>query len=332
MKILRAGDPHVRPTNIGESHKVMEMVRSLALSHKVDRIEILGDLLHTHAIIRLEVLEFWSYWLRELAEIKETLVLVGNHDMVGDHNSISHSLSVFQQDLALQSRGLTIVDAPMTRGIYAYLPYYHDKEHFLTSAKYLADHENAKVLVCHQTITGAQYDNGFYAPDGIDPSLIPFDLIFSGHIHKHQILQANGKTVIYPGTSRWDSASDVNEQKGLWLYDHDDLTGALNTSQFFSTAKICKPMVSVSWTQGEDMPKLPEGDATLYIELIGTSDWIKEQKTRFLGKASIKTKITDSKSTSRKVGGDLAHFLENVFQTSMDRNALLKFMQEEDLV
>lgn len=330
MKRLVIGDPHTRPSNLEESHRVMEMAEALAKDHKVDRIEILGDLLHTHAVIRLEAQEFWTEWLFRLSHAdypKDIVVLVGNHDLSGDHNSKSNALSVFTR---MDCHGLLIVEQPESRGIYAYSPYMHDPTNFLAQANLLSRH-GAKVLVCHQTIAGAQYENSFYAPDGIDPNLIPFDLIFSGHIHKAQILKSGEKTVIYPGTPLWSSASDINEDKGIWLYTHDD-QGKLLNSEFFSTAKVCKPMIGISWTQGEEMPKLPEGEVNLHIELIGSSDWIKEQKERFQGKAAIKSRITDSRPVRMKSGANFEHFFNNVFQTELDKAELLKFMRGEGLV
>ncbi len=325
FKTLRIGDPHVRPSNLEESDRVMEMALSLAKRHAVQRVEILGDLFHTHAIVRLEVLEFWQKWLSRFNDF-DTVVLVGNHDMVGDHNSTTHALNVFKGKIPY------IVDQPRRLGIYGYLPYRHSREHFIKDVQQLAS-TGAKVLVCHQTISGSQYENGFYAPDGIDPADIPFNLIFSGHIHKRQIIKAGDKTVIYPGTSRWESISDANEEKGLCIYEHDETTGALLGSEFFSSAKICKPIISVAWFQGDEEPKLPHlDDIKLHVELIGTSDWVKEQKKRYLGKASIKAKITDSKTASRKAGDNISHFVENIFQTSVDKQQLLKFMQEEGLV
>jgi DNA repair exonuclease SbcCD nuclease subunit len=334
MRILRIGDPHIRPSNIEESEHMLEMALYIAKTNKIDRIEILGDLMHTHSIIRLEVLEFWDRWLKKLSSNGHDLVvLIGNHDLSGDYHSAAHALKVFKpMENLRQSHAITIVDEPVTKGIYAYLPYYHNPEHFLTSARYLATHEDAKVLVCHQTLGGAQYENGFYAPDAIDPSTIPFDLIISGHIHKRQIINAGGKTIIYPGTPRWDSVSDANEDKGIVLYIHDDKTGEIVSTEFFSTAKVCRPIVSILWNEGEEMPILPDSNARLHVELAGSSDWIKEQKERFQGKASIKAKTTDTRLARMKSGTNFEYFINNVFQTKVRKEDLLNYMRRENLV
>ena len=61
MKILRVGDPHVKPNNLKEFREaLMRFALSEAIARKVDVLEILGDLFDTHSIVRLEVLEFWQ--------------------------------------------------------------------------------------------------------------------------------------------------------------------------------------------------------------------------------------------------------------------------------
>lgn len=328
MKTLRIGDPHVKPGNLEEAGRIMEMALSLAQAHDVDRIEILGDQMHTHAIIRLEVLEFWNRWMPRFTDYG-TIVLVGNHDMSGDHGSTDHSLKVFKYSADMP----LIVDSPTTVGIYGYLPYYHNPEHFVTSARHLATNEGAKVLICHQTLGGAQYENGFYAPDAIDPGLLPYDLIISGHIHKRQIIEANGKTIIYPGTAKWDTLSDANEPKGLTIYTHDDVTGKILSTEFFSTHKICKPIMSIVIKQGELSPEISDFNSVrLNVELVGTSDWIKEQREKFRGIASVRAKITDSRQVRMENGTSLEEFISKVYQTDMDKEVLLDYMIGEGLV
>ena len=95
IRILRLGDPHVRPSNIDESDNLLQFVVDKALEYNVNRIEILGDLFHTHAVLRLEVLDFWSHWLDTLNDICPVYILVGNHDQSGDYNSNSNALKVF---------------------------------------------------------------------------------------------------------------------------------------------------------------------------------------------------------------------------------------------
>lgn len=323
MKILRLGDPHVRPNNIEEANKLMAFVRSTAIHFKVDGVEILGDLFHTHAVIRLEVLEFWRKWFRQLGDLPVT-VLVGNHDKDGDYGSNSHALSVFKRE---QGESPEIIDKAQQIGIYAYMPFYHDTKQFVIDANKMAAN-GAKVLVCHQTFAGSQYETGFYSPDGINPDELNFDTIISGHIHKEQIC---GK-VDYPGTAKWDTIADANEDKGIWIYEHDDITGKVLSRTKISTKDIVTPIISLTWKEGEEAPIVPE-KSKVAIELIGSSDWVSKQKKTLKGKVSIQTKITDQKrASSRKAGNSLEFFISNMYPTTMDRENLMKVAKELGIV
>lgn len=322
MKILRVGDPHIRPQNVEEANALMEFVKTIAVNAKVDRLEILGDLFHTHAVIRLEVLLFWNRWLEVLSDIVETVVLVGNHDMPGHYANDGHSLTVFKR---IQNGRLKIIDKPTAIGQFVYCPYIHDEQEFL-AAVHAIDGSETKVLVCHAEFSGSQYDNGFYSPKGFNPDNVRYKSIITGHIHKEQII-ANGK-VDMPGTPKWDTASDANERKGIWLYEHD-VDGRVLQRDLISTEKVCTPIVSVTWNEGEDAPAIPE-NAKVHIELIGSSAWVTKQKTSLKGKMSIKTKITDKKrnTASRKAGNSLAGFILNTYSTDMSRQSLVDYGKE----
>lgn len=321
MKILRVGDPHVRVSNIDESDALLVLIAELAIKYNVDRIEILGDLFHTHAILRLEVLEFWTNALEHLSDICEVVVLIGNHDQTGDYNSASSSLDIFTK---LRLKNLKIIETAQVSGPIGYVSYIHDPVKFVDIANSL----EVKTLVCHQTFNGSKFESGMYAPDGIDPDLIKCDLIISGHIHAQQRF---GK-VIYPGTARWDTASDANQPKGLWIFEHDDTTGAIVSEQFFSTETVCKPIISLSYKEGETILPIQPG-ARVSIELIGSSVWCAQEKEKLKGKCSVKTKITDRKSTtSRQAGDNFEQFMTNLFVSTMDRPSLLKYAKELGIV
>lgn len=328
IKILRVGDPHAKVNNLEEMERLFDFVMETATTHRVDRIEILGDLFHTHAVLRLEVQEFWATQLDRLSSSFLTIVLVGNHDISGNYNSNFSSLSLFKN---VCPHNLHIIDEPrLFNGAFGYLPYIHDHKIFIDSANALAD-KGAKVLVCHQTLQGSRYESGFYASDGVPTGewSARFNHIISGHIHSEQSFE----NVLYPGTARWDGIVDANIRKGIWIYEHEPVTGFIKSSEFISTENVCSPLRSITWREGEDGPK-PWGDKDrVTLELIGSSEWISKQKQSFKGKASFKTKITDSKKIeNRKTGGNFTEFLRNVFVTTQNKDALEKKAKEWGLV
>lgn len=329
MLILRVGDPHVQVKNIDESEKLMQFVSEKALELKVDRIELLGDLTHTHSVLRLEVLDFWKDWLETLSDICEVVVLVGNHDQSGNANDGLNSLSIFNK---LKKRNLKIVEFGTLIGQFAYMPYERDSAKFLEVVNGMANDHGANVLVCHQTIKGSKYENGFYAPDGVDSELISekFVNIISGHIHSRQEF---GR-VIYPGTARWDTVSDANQLKGITYYSHEDATGRILDSRFISTEGICSPIIKLVLREGEEDLVIKENSRTT-IELVGSSEWITKQKIKLRGKAHITTKIIDKqKRENRKSGNSLSSFVLQYFEPTngITKESLLKYMQELKIV
>lgn len=333
MKILRIGDPHIKPNNIDEAEKLFHFINDTILERKPDRVEILGDLFHTHSVIRLEVLEFWDAWLDILSEACELVVLVGNHDMTGNYSYHEHALTVFKR-LQSKKRNLKIVELPRVEGIYGYMPYTHKQDNFISLANGLIDY-GAKVLVCHQSFLTSKFESGMYDPSGFDSSLLRFELIISGHIHKYQKVIADGKTIIHPGTPKWDTASDANEDKGIWLYEHDDSTGAIISAELIHTKHVVTKIVSIVWEEGKELPAIESGVKTT-VELIGSADWVNKHKQNLKGHCGIKTKITDNvKNEARKPGKDFLDFITNIFVVDefyAKRAALIKYMKDNSLV
>jgi hypothetical protein len=170
-----------------------------------------------------------------------------------------------------------------------------------------------------------------YAPDGIPTGewSEKFTHVISGHIHSEQLFG----NIIYPGTARWDTASDANKRKGICLYDHEE-NGKIRTSQFISTEGVCSPIKSVAFYEADVQPKVDWSDNTrMAVELVGSSVWCAQQKEILKGKCSISTKITDKKRVvTRSTGNSLEHFLKTLFVSTTDKESLLKMAKEYGIV
>ena len=309
-------------------HFIMDTIRE----ERPDRVHIVGDLFHTHNIVRLEVLEFWDGWLDTLVVDPQIdiYVLIGNHDKGSTDEFAFSAISVFKH---MRHKNLKICELPRVDGPFAYVSYYHNPETFVEVANRCAE-QGAKVLVCHQTFDGSQYENGFYAPDGIDPSKLKFDLIMSGHIHTTQNLKniATGQTVVYPGTPKWDTTSDANEDKGIWMFEHDDKTGALLSQKLLSTAHVVTKIVHLTWKEGEQLEPIP-ANAKVSIELIGSSAWVTKESENLKGQYPLRSKITDkAQKKDRQAGKSFPEFVAKQFKTDFDRVELLRYMKELGIV
>jgi DNA repair exonuclease SbcCD nuclease subunit len=327
MKILRVGDPHVKPNNIKESEALIRFVLDKALEFKVDKLELLGDLFDTHGIVRLEVLEFWHKWFACFAaQDFKTVVLVGNHDVTGNYSSEYSALHPF---IVRENGVFKIVHKPYLDGVYGYLPYIHNNDDFIKEANKLAE-QGAKVIVSHPNFEGAVYDNGSPITSGVDPSLISDGVthLIGGHIHTELEL---GR-VWYTGNPRWLTKSCSNKRKGIWLCEHDD-SGTIQSKTFISTESVCTPIVGLVWKEGEEKPTIPS-NANVNIELVGSSDWVSKQKLELRGQVSISSKITDTKkSKERKSGKSLYEFLSKYYQTDPEkREKLISYMKGLEIV
>lgn len=270
-RAIIVGDVHATPAELRDCQALISGLATLR--DRADTIIFLGDQFHTHAVVHLDVVDFWAKSVRGLRSLGfHVIMLVGNHDIESCGQLFPNALET------LYGSGVTIVDKFMeiAPGVVA-APYYHDGEAFVADANrgWPTIHST---LICHQTFMGAQYDNGFYANDGIDPLRIDMQQIISGHIHT----AAAFANVVYVGSPRWRTADDANKAKNVCVYD-------LSTKAFVEsipTSTWCSPIMSYDLTpENVDAfdPKfvhIPAG-ARVTVALRGPADWVGSEGDRY---------------------------------------------------
>jgi DNA repair exonuclease SbcCD nuclease subunit len=111
-----------------------------------------------------------------------------------------HALQAFNLD------AMRVIDERTDIGDITFVPYIHDFQNFPRDTK--------KICIAHQTFVGADY--GYYRPDvGVDADKVDAEIIISGHVHKRQSF---GK-VHYPGTPFSHDLNDINQEKGVMVFD-----------------------------------------------------------------------------------------------------------------
>jgi len=308
MKILAVGDPHIKINNLDQGQLLMDYVLKVAIDRGIETVLFMGDLLHNHAVKRVEVEDFWVRCFNSFNDHSiHCDVIVGNHDCVGSKEKEHlNSLNIFNY-LPNVTVYNEIVDVEKNGIVYTIAPYYSDLDKFVVDTS----KTQGKVLFAHQTFTGVQYSNGFYAKDGIDPILIKHDQIISGHIHKAQKI---GDKTSYIGTPKWDDMSDANQDKGIWILTFGENNLIVN-QEFLSTMTILTPIRKIVIKEGDKLPKLEE-NANNYVELCGHTKWITKMKNKFKSKAHIRAIPTDRKSAIKKVNNlQLLDFFDDSFTT-----------------
>lgn len=215
MKVLFVGDLHVQIGNLEETGRIFDLIEREIDSKNVSVVVFLGDVYHTHAVLRQEVIQLLQdrmEGLRKFLRKEDILVLAGNHDGSSPRsvkiNAVRQTLDAIVDVVDLQNAPFYHVESGLVL-----VPFIDEEAEFIERANRLPD----KVLVCHQTFDGAKYENGFFAPDGFDQNKLMHQLVICGHIHTEMQV---GK-VMFLGTPRALNSNEYNISKGIFIFDTD---------------------------------------------------------------------------------------------------------------
>jgi DNA repair exonuclease SbcCD nuclease subunit len=202
MKVLFIGDMHLKINRFELAKQFLAWTNSIVELEKPDIIVNLGDCFDTHAIVRSEILTEFMRHVEHSIKTCKYVYLLGNHDQWKPNDSTYHAV----RHLKGKIKDFYVIDSIQDLFDMTFVPYVHKPEDFPTSTK--------QICIAHQTFKGADYGD-ITTKDGVDPDTVSADLIISGHIHKKQTL---GK-VIYPGSPFSQSINDINQTKGLLLFN-----------------------------------------------------------------------------------------------------------------
>ena len=279
MEALVVGDIHAKTSNLAETKRLLLWIAGL---HPDLPIIFLGDQLDTFGVARVEVVALWRQAIEHLLLERsgEIYFIVGNHDMnhAGTHNFI---------DLFQVSPRIHVIDRPTVLNDSLFMPFVRDNELFLQHVNKCTQ----KTVFCHQEFDGAQFENGFYAPHGVNIEDITTSAwIVSGHIHERQNL---GDKVFYPGTPRGLTKSDANKGKGVHLINSDT-----RSVEFIPTPEVvAKPFRLINVDNTTDLASFKvslKDPERLYVHITGTAEFIKKiLRIKDIKKAKITTEYTD---------------------------------------
>lgn len=293
-RAIIVGDVHATPTEIRDCQ---QLIGGLAtLRPHADTIIFLGDQFHTHAILHLDVINFWRQTANGLRSLGfKVVALVGNHDVETSGQLVPNAMQSVADCFDVVVDRTTVL---WKHPVHVAMPYYHDPQEFVAACRGLDLAENgtplpsARTLICHQTFDGAQYDNGFYAQDGVDQTLLPFDAIISGHIHTRGTV---GK-VLYIGSPRWRNLHDVNKHKTVVCYDFETQT----VVQEWDTSQWCSKMIHWELTPETERDEPPfDARTRATITLRGPADWVRERAKHYRAQGCAVRQLPDIQAAPR---------------------------------
>lgn len=212
MKVLFVGDPHLKITRFDLAKQFLCWINDIVKIHKPDLIVNLGDTFDTHAVVRSEVLTEFINHVDECTLVCDYVYLLGNHDMYKPNDNKYHALKHIKDKI---DKFIVIDELTVFNGM-TFVPYVHKQEDF--------PKQTLPICVAHQTFKNADFGD-ITTKDGVDASSVAgAEIIISGHIHKRQRLDnsaSGGPEVIYIGSPFSQSSSDINQTKGVSIFDTD---------------------------------------------------------------------------------------------------------------
>jgi DNA repair exonuclease SbcCD nuclease subunit len=324
MKTLFIGDPHLKINRFDIAMTFLAWLNKTIDEQKPDLVVNLGDTFDTHAVLRSEVLnEFMKHVYYVLAKDIPYVYLVGNHDMYKPHDPKYHAMLPFKGKI----KNFHIIDETTDLFDMTFVPYQYDGSKF--------PKKTLPVCVAHQTFIGADY-GPIRATEGVDATCIEgCEVIISGHIHTRSILGS----VIYVGSPFSQSASDVDQIKGITIFDSSTFAQSFVQTPLPSwrrlsavvspstTIEMIHKMVCELVKDSKDHWVLelegPQAEIVGYLGSKGYSETIAgvdvKVKTKFTDKEKKKLSI-EAKSMEHIV----SEFIAKVYGGSMDKEELMK--------
>ncbi len=261
----------------------------------IDLVLFGGDWFHTNQPTSENIKDSIS-WIKKVDKLgKPFYIIPGNHDASMYSNSIKfiESLtlqntflvdpSFYKRNKCLDWNGWKIQFAP-----YRYAESMKDKEQDLHTdvINLISTIESKSIIVTHiQETTAKIGSESIMISKGVD--IIDLDaihatkdiLLFSGHMHKHQIYKKGFMTVCYPGNTFYHDETDCNQDKGFVLFSP---TGELSFESIPTIRKFIKIYVPKDSSIEDTLNRRFSERSVVFVSLQGTKDLKKEEEIKTL--------------------------------------------------
>jgi len=305
-KVFLIGDLHYQKTTVPEDANNIPNIVNHARESKPDFIVILGDSLDDHEKVDVQAQNNLCKLLKELRTIARVYILVGNHDYINNKQFLSeeHCLNVFKC-----WKGVVVVDKPITRRIkgrtFVFVPF-TERGRFREALDTLLEQgdvwELADAIFCHQETKGAPLNERNRVSTKGDVWSKKFPPLFSGHIHKEQII----KNVYYPGSSKQVNFGEL-EDKFLWEVTFgDEETPSISKIKINDTSKkvlVCSVEETTKLEEGKNTKLVVSGTPEELLTFKKTNQKVLEEKGYVIQTQKKLDGVSERKTLENIVGG-----------------------------
>lgn len=218
-RILHISDTHIHNTKYHEEYRdVFYRLYNKAKELAPDYIIHCGDIAHTKTQLSPEYFELASEFLKNLADIAPTYVILGNHNLVQSNLERQDAITPIVQ--ALNHKNLNLLkystELELNKDITLNIMSIVDEDRWLP----ISDSNKINIAVYHGSVSGVETESGYILEHGdVDISIFQdFDYALLGDIHRtNQKLDKEGR-IRYPGNTVSFTYADTDD-KGFLLWD-----------------------------------------------------------------------------------------------------------------
>ena len=302
MKFAHIADTHIKNLKYHKEYRaVFKQLYETLKKEKVDYIIHCGDIAHTKTQISPEFVELCSDFLKKLANIAPTYVILGNHDGNLRNSYRQDAITPIVEALGhsnlhlLKNAGETHLNKDFCLNVLSVF----DEDNWVRPTK----PEKINIGLYHGAVKYSRTDIGFVMEHGEhDISIFDScDYAFLGDIHKTQDLNKEG-TIAYAGSTIQQNFGETND-KGIYIWDIESKTKFTKKKINFNNPK---PFITINLTKTGRIPNKFECQHGARLRLVSNSNIPLEKLRRACDIAKHRFKPESITFLSRHGANDLS--------------------------
>tara|TARA_B100000927_G_scaffold291527_1_gene294222 strand:- start:861 stop:3968 length:3108 start_codon:yes stop_codon:yes gene_type:complete len=251
LKFAHISDTHIKNLKYHSDYRIVfDELYSKLRDEEIDFIIHTGDIAHTKTQISPEFVEMCSKFLKDLADVAPTYVILGNHDGNLKNSNRQDALSPIVKALnlpnlhLLKNSGETVLNEKFCLNVLSVF----DRENWVQPT----DYDKINIALYHGSISNCKTDVNWTMTSGEDEISIfeEFDFAMLGDIHKRQQMDDEGRI--------WYAGSTVQQNHGE-TDDKGFLIWHINSKDDFRIEHVeiknPKPFFTINLTTKGRMPK-----------------------------------------------------------------------------
>ena len=331
MKIAHIADTHIRNYKYHREYRaIFDQIYDRLKKEKVDYIVHCGDLAHTKTQLSPEYFDLATSFLKNLADIAPTYIILGNHDgnLKNEHRQdaitpIANALRHPNLNL-LKNAGETVVEGNIAFNVLSVF----DEENWVKPSS----DKRINIALYHGSVSGVKTDTGWVMTHGDHPIEVfeGHDYVLLGDIHKtNQILDDEGR-VRYPGSTVQQNFGETDD-KGFLLWD-------IQSKEDFTCEHIVipnpKPFVTINLTPTGRMPKGLTVKKGSRLRLVSNNNLSLEAMRKAVDVAKQRFRPDTINFLNRAAGerGNVEEITDSIHQDDMRNPAIQEELIREYLV